>query len=73
LAAGCFAAKTPDYGYWILLDFLGFSRLNLDLSMGYGTLSENNFSLPFPGVESAVEGSIRPRAYGSAELFMELA
>jgi hypothetical protein len=35
LAAGCFAAKAPDYPYWILLDFLGFSRPNLDFSMGY--------------------------------------
>jgi hypothetical protein len=35
LAPGRFAAKTPIHGYWIFLDFLGFSRPNLDLSMGY--------------------------------------
>jgi hypothetical protein len=28
------AAKIADYGYWICLDFLGFSRLNRDLSTG---------------------------------------
>jgi hypothetical protein len=27
--------KGPDYEGWISLDFLGFSRQNLDLSMGY--------------------------------------
>ncbi len=35
LARGLFVAKTPDYAYWILLDFLGFSRPNRDFSMGY--------------------------------------
>jgi hypothetical protein len=35
LAHGLFAAKTPISSYWISLDFLGFSRPNLDLSVGY--------------------------------------
>jgi hypothetical protein len=35
LAPGRFAAKTPADEGWISLDFLGFSRQNLDLSMGY--------------------------------------
>jgi hypothetical protein len=35
LARGRFAAKTPVYEGWISLDFLGFSRPNLDFSMGY--------------------------------------
>jgi len=35
LGARRFAAKTPDHEAWISLDFLGFSRQNLDLSMGY--------------------------------------
>jgi hypothetical protein len=35
LASGRFGVKILIYGYWIFLDFLGFSRPNLDLSMGY--------------------------------------
>ena len=35
LGPGRFAAKTPDSEGWISLDFLGFSRQNLDFSMGY--------------------------------------
>jgi hypothetical protein len=35
LGGWLFAAKAPDYAYWILLDFLGFSRPNRDFSMGY--------------------------------------
>jgi hypothetical protein len=30
-------------GYWISLDFLGFSRPNLDLSMGYTRFSAEGF------------------------------
>ena len=39
LARRRFAAKTPDYKGWISLDFLGFSRPNLDFSMGYADKS----------------------------------
>jgi hypothetical protein len=41
------AAKAPDNAYWIVLDFLGFSRLNLDLSMGYADFRGQNFLEPF--------------------------
>ncbi len=34
LAHRLFAAKTPFIGYWISLDFLGFSRPNLSLING---------------------------------------
>src|SRR3984957_8330703 len=45
LAPGHFAAKTPADECWIVLDFLGFSRPNLDFSMGYEAFSGKNFSL----------------------------
>ena len=35
LGGSPFAAKTPADEGWIYLGFLGFSRPNLDLSMGY--------------------------------------
>jgi hypothetical protein len=35
LARGQFGSKSPDRSRWIILDFLGFSRPNLDFSMGY--------------------------------------
>src|SRR5882757_4694264 len=35
--------EDPDYGGWISLDFLGFSRPNRDFSMGYPTESEESF------------------------------
>jgi hypothetical protein len=47
LAGGCFAAKTPDYEGWISLDFLGFSRSNRDLSMGYAEITTEEFSSRF--------------------------
>ena len=74
LAAGCFAAKRPDYAYWILLDFLGFSRQNRDLSMGYETFSAKNFSRPLPrrrerrGREHPVEGIRKRRIIHGASL-----
>src|SRR3984957_146613 len=45
LAPSHFAAKTPADECWIVLDFLGFSRPNLDFSMGYEDFSGKNFSL----------------------------
>jgi hypothetical protein len=39
-----FCREDPDFGYWISLDFLGFSRPNRDLSMGYEDTSEKVFS-----------------------------
>jgi hypothetical protein len=44
LARGPFVAKTPDFAYWILLDFLGFSRPNLAFSMGYTGFSLKEIS-----------------------------
>jgi hypothetical protein len=43
-----FAAKTPVFEAWISLDFLGFSRQNRDLSMGYAGFSAENFSCALP-------------------------
>jgi hypothetical protein len=54
LARRHFVAKTPTYDRWISLDFLGFSRPNQALSMGYAGFSLENFSSPFTlGVRSA--------------------
>jgi hypothetical protein len=39
--------EDPDYEGLISLDFLGFSRLNLDLPMGYAEKSETSFSFRF--------------------------
>jgi len=41
---GRFAAKSPVRRGWILLDLLGFSRPNLDLSMGYTRFSGKRIS-----------------------------
>ena len=50
-----FAAKTPDFGGWKSLDFLGFSRPNRALSMGYAGISSKFFSYRFCRGEGAVE------------------
>jgi hypothetical protein len=47
LGVGRFAAKACAYKRWISLDFLGFSRPNRDLSMGYAGESRKIFSTPF--------------------------
>jgi len=39
-----FRCEDPDFEGWISLDFLGFSRPNRDLSMGYTGFSLENFS-----------------------------
>jgi hypothetical protein len=44
LGCGRFGAKAPKSGYWIVLDFLGFSRQNRDFSMGYGEFSGKKIS-----------------------------
>jgi hypothetical protein len=48
LVSALFAAKTQVSGGWKSLDFLGFSRPNRDLSMGYAGFSQN-FFLPALG------------------------
>jgi hypothetical protein len=55
LARGRFAAKTPAHECWISLDFLGFSRQNPDLSMGYAAFSRKNISRAFPWRREAPE------------------
>jgi hypothetical protein len=44
LARGLFVTKIPVRRYWIRLDFLGFSRPNRDLSMGYTGFSLTEIS-----------------------------
>jgi hypothetical protein len=62
LARARFAEKTPVSEGWISLDFLGFSRPNRDLSMGYAGFSLENFfvgafpvGVSKPGTEMAIE------------------
>src|SRR3984957_14162478 len=55
LGTSRFAAKTLGFGGWKSLDFLGFSRPNRDLSMGYTRFSEDFFSSRFCRRERAVE------------------
>jgi hypothetical protein len=57
LALGLFAAKTPFIGYWISLDFLGFSRPKRDLSMGYARFSLENFSQRLLAARNARSGA----------------
>ena len=65
LARRRFAAKHPEHGVWISLDFLGFSRPNRDLSMGYEGFSAKNFSSRFfRSVRSVPMGT---RSHGDAE------
>ena len=74
LARRSFGWKTPDFGGWISLDFLGFSRAKRDLSMGYAGFSLKNFSWPFCPL--GVRSGGRKAACGlcgSAEMFIEQA
>jgi hypothetical protein len=53
-----FGCENPILRYWISLDFLGFSRSNRDLSMGYTDLSGRNFFSRFsPSVRDAATGT----------------
>ena len=54
---------------WISLDFLGFSRPNLDLSMGYTAQTAQKFFAALVAFE-ARNGSPRKRPSESARLFM---
>jgi hypothetical protein len=47
LGSGRFAAKTPNYERWIVLDFLGFSRQNRDLSMSTRLFRKKKNLAPF--------------------------
>jgi hypothetical protein len=55
LGFGDFAAKTLADECWIVLDFLGIPRPNLDFSKGYAGFSGTNFSPPFPPAREAPE------------------
>jgi hypothetical protein len=44
LGASPFRRNSPDLEHWIFLHFLGFSRANLDFSMGYDGFSRQSFS-----------------------------
>jgi hypothetical protein len=59
LGASPFVAKTPGFGRCISLDFLGFSRPDRDLSMGYAKKPEKNFSSRFCRRERSVDGCPR--------------
>ena len=67
LACRRFAAKTPDFGGWISLDFLGFSRPNRDFSMGY---EDKVFSSRFCRRERAVQTIAHDLACGRDELLI---
>jgi hypothetical protein len=59
--AQLFMAKTPDYVGCICLDFLGFSRLNRDLSTGYTAQSVEVFFHRLRRASVAPKGA--PRFY----------
>jgi hypothetical protein len=67
LGALCLAAKTTIYDHWILLDFLGFSRPNRDLSMGYAGFSRENFSPAFSPALSGAAAEACRRGYAEAQ------
>src|SRR5215471_11364929 len=58
-----FRRKSPDFKPWIFLDFLGFSRPNLDFSMGYEDKSAKDFSSRSP----VRRQGRRPRSCGSGK------
>jgi hypothetical protein len=47
LGASPFGFETPGFEPWILLDFLGFPRLNRDFSTGYAEKTAKDFSSRF--------------------------
>jgi hypothetical protein len=57
------------------LDFLGFSRANRDLSMGYAGKTAKEFFVPFSPLGRSKRRKGRPPATqcGSAEVFIEQA
>jgi hypothetical protein len=65
-----FAAKSLEYGYWIYLDFLGFSRSDRDFSMGYADKIEKYFSWRFCRRARAPEGADHDLACGTDGLLM---
>jgi len=58
LGAIAFRREGPVYGGWIFLDFLGFSRLNRDFSMGYEARGGEDFSRAPPWREWPRNGAL---------------
>jgi hypothetical protein len=59
LGSSPFRGERPHFEGWILLDFLGFSSQNLDLSMGYaGKASNVFFEAVFAVAPISVDGKI---------------
>ena len=67
LGAWLFCRESHAYEGWNSLEILGFSRLNLDLSMGYEGKSRKGFSRALPWRE--VAGTV-PRVRKGAGLDM---
>jgi hypothetical protein len=65
-----FRRENPIHGCWNFLDFLGFSRPNPDLSMGYAGKASKGFSRRFLPRERRRNGSRWSRACGRAGLFI---
>jgi tRNA-dihydrouridine synthase A len=67
-----FRCESPAWRYWILLDFLGFSRSNLDFSMGYAAFSGNNsfsrFTVGSVGLAAVVAALRKGRIVHEASL-----
>jgi hypothetical protein len=66
LGSGPIRFENPDYEPWIRLDFLGFSRANQDLSMGYERKTEKDFSCRF--LPLAVEAPEQRDDFGMREV-----
>jgi hypothetical protein len=67
-----FVAKDPHFEGWILLDFLGFSRPNRDLSRGYaGKASNVFFEALFAVAPISVDGKIRGLTCKRGEFIIE--
>ena len=65
-----FRCEDPRLEGWIVLDFLGFSRPNLDFSMDYEAFSGKNFSLSLSAGAETPEREPGVLACGRAGLFM---
>jgi hypothetical protein len=74
LGPSLFRSENPDSGGWIVLDFLGFSRPNLDLSMGYTEKSSKEIFATFVPLEHPSGGrKAAGEACASAEVLIEQA
>jgi hypothetical protein len=63
------AAETPVYERWIILDFLGFSRLNRAFSMGCAGSIGEAFLSTLLSVDEAQPGEARDLAGGKEDIF----